>query len=423
MLHSSAGFHTLTLFRQFDKKDNRKIITHFKKYSEETGLIKMYYANNGKKDLIYENGGLTIRNRQDLRIVYYNEYHGIDWTIRRNDWSRDFKQYTVEVKINPKILGGVQDYINAATYADMEAAISNFNIKSERISPLLGNFKMYTLKRIDYCINFDLEELAPGCSPEQIMSLIKRGDIPAHYKEFIEYDNVSHRSKSKSGSFYLISKSANINCYSKYIELRERSSKAGLSPVPQTVIDSARNIIRFEVQCKYRKTYTAALSAERNGNHDTNKYEALLSCMSCDTEIEYYFKKIIKKGDWYSLREAINIVGFQNFNKQKERRLINVLQTVNQCRSLAKAKGLYQGAELDTFKKSLNDLSSLNINPVTIPKEWGIKHIPNLLYAFYDKRNDEKNKENMEKFTQYLLKERTDITIYDLYEDMAATEI
>lgn len=405
MLRSSLGFHTLTLFRQFDKEDIRKIITHFKRYSDETGLIKIYYEDNGKKNLTYKNGGFTTYNMQDLRVVYYNEYHGMDWTIKRSDWSVDFKQYVVETKINPKILGGVQDYITAATYDDMEAAISQFNIEAKMISPLLGNFNMYTLKRIDYCVNFDLEELAPGCSPEQIMSLIKRGDIPTHYKEFVEYDNVSHRTKSKPDSFYLMSKSANINCYSKYIELQGRSSKAGLSPVSQTTIDSARNIIRFEVQSKYRKTYITSLSAEKNGNHNTNKYEDLLNWISCDTEVEYYFKKIIKRGNWYSLQEAIKIVEFQNFNKQKERRLINALQTVNQCRSLAKAKGLYQGAELDTFKKTLRDLSDLNINPVTIPKEWGIKHIPNLLNAFFDKRNDEKNKQDMEKWRQQLLEE------------------
>jgi len=33
----------------------------------------------------------------------------------------------------------------------------------------------------------------------------------------------------------------------------------------------------------------------------------------------------------------------------------------------------------------LIELDKLRINPVTIPKEWGIEHIPNLLNAYYDK--------------------------------------
>ena len=404
MLNSSIGFHTMTLFIRLDKNDIRKLITHFKKYSNETGLIKMYYEDNGQQGFTFEDGKTIIYNKQDLKIIYYNEYRGIDWTIRSNDLSKDFKEYTVEVKINPKILGGIRDYITAATYDDIDAAISNFNTEVKKISPLLGNFKMYSIKRIDYCLNFDLAELTPGCTSEQIMSLIRRGNIPKHYKE--PYDKVSHRTKSKPGSFYLKSQSVNINCYSKYMELQERSKKlirVGQPPVSQEVLDSARNIIRFEVQCKYRKTYTLSSYAKQNGNYNTNKYEDLLNWLYCDDEIKYYYKKIIKMGDWYSLQEAIKIIEYHNFNKQKECRLINALHIVNQCRSLAKAKELYQGAELETFKKSLKDLAALNINPVTIPKEWGIKHIPNLLGAFYDKRNDEMNKISIEKWNQQLL--------------------
>lgn len=45
---------------------------------------------------------------------------------------------------------------------------------------------------------------------------------------------------------------------------------------------------------------------------------------------------------------------------------------------------MLQGEELAAFRRTLNDLDEININPVTIPREWNIPRIPNLLYT-YDK--------------------------------------
>lgn len=49
----------------------------------------------------------------------------------------------------------------------------------------------------------------------------------------------------------------------------------------------------------------------------------------------------------------------------------------------------------------------MGINPVTIPKGWGMKHIPNILYAYFDKKDGENmNKiEINEKIVKEYLKE------------------
>lgn len=52
-------------------------------------------------------------------------------------------------------------------------------------------------------------------------------------------------------------------------------------------------------------------------------------------------------------------------------RLINVLKMVNYFRNIEKAKENFQDSKLRMFLQTLNDLSDININPVTIPKEWG----------------------------------------------------
>ena len=86
----------------------------------------------------------------------------------------------------------------------------------------------------------------------------------------------------------------------------------------------------------------------------------------------------------YTLSEAVRIIQSKYFNSQREQHYIDALKYVSQCHSLVKSKSSYQGNELIAFKKTLQELADLNINPVTIPREWNIKHIPNFLKAYFD---------------------------------------
>lgn len=63
--------------------------------------------------------------------------------------------------------------------------------------------------------------------------------------------------------------------------------------------------------------------------------------------------------------------------------MISAVKDASQCRSLAKAKASCQDKELIAFKNALKELAVLNINPVTIPREWNIKHILNFLRAYF----------------------------------------
>ena len=324
--------------------------------------------------------------------IYYKNYNGITWIIRSAIQNNSINYFFIEAKINPKMLINKHDYIIVATYDDMDTVIKNFNLEASKISDLLENFDCYAITRIDYCINFDLDELTDKCSPELLIELIKRGNIPHSYTEWEIYDKTAHRKKSQPGSFYLINNSVIINCYSKYMQLLDRSKRnkeKGYDPVPQKTLDAARNVIRFEVQYKYHTVYTISKEAERAGNHKVNKYESLLTHEYCRDVIHSYYNKIITGGNWYTLEEAIRWVKFGHFNRQKEIRLINTLQLINQCRSVEKAKNNYSDHNLVIFKQTLKYLSSLGINPVTIPKDREVNYIPNLLYAYHNKVKDE----------------------------------
>ena len=165
-----------------------------------------------------------------------------------------------------------------------------------QISPALSirTFEHYKIKRIDYCVNFSLSELAPGCSSDQVMKLIRRGDVPPHFREWTEFDSTAHRMKSKPDSFYLICKSANINCYGKQVELRERNQKNPGS-ISQAILKEAQDIIRFEVQCKYPKVYALSRRAEKDGNDSINKYQDLLKYKTCLEVVNQHYEMADRK--------------------------------------------------------------------------------------------------------------------------------
>ncbi len=402
MLRSSLGFHTITLYLSLTYGEAQRLWLDFITYSKNTAL-KMYHYKDGEYIRHYPSEHYF---PPDIYIYFDGRYKGIKWHIYSNDQFLGM-MYTVAATINPKILAGIRDYLTAATLSDMNCAISNFNFESQKISPLLQTFSDYRITRIDYCVNIALDEIISGYDSDQIMNLIKRSDIPPHYKEWMKYDDTAHRMKSQPESFYLKSNSVNINYYSKYMQLLNISQEKvenGFDPIEQEILDASRNIYRFEVQYKYHKIYSLSQEAEKAGNLSYNKYKNLLTSVKCIEIVSDYYKKTIGKGDWYALSEAVQIIKSKNYNRQKEQRLINALKYVNQCRSLAKAKKAYPKDQLRIFKQTLNELSALNINPVTIPREWNIYHIPNFPRTYFNqliKTSLDNSLENIEILSGY----------------------
>ena len=178
-MNSSLGFHTLSLSLPLMGQDIQPLIRDFRAYSQNTGLIQIYHRDKkGKLSGYNPSNGYEYILPTNVEIRYYKEDRGITWNIRESCCGTEYSSYMVEAKINPKILGGDIDYITAANYGDMNVAIPNFNWEAKKISPLLKSFECYKINRIDYCINFDIGELTDGCSPELVMNLIRRGDIP-----------------------------------------------------------------------------------------------------------------------------------------------------------------------------------------------------------------------------------------------------
>jgi predicted ThiF/HesA family dinucleotide-utilizing enzyme len=95
-----------------------------------------------------------------------------------------------------------------------------------------------------------------------------------------------------------------------------------------------------------------------------------------------YFSKIIKHGDYYTLRGAKQEVKKHGFYKSTVDLLTNVLELVNTHRGISKARNHLDEANIskNDFNHALRILAQICVNPVTIPKSWKVKFIPSLLW-------------------------------------------
>lgn len=367
---TSNGFHTFLMALKLSIRSRNSLLNDFKNYEKETGLIRIRP--------MMDQGDIIIPN---CHIIEYTKKNsGISFVIINNVYSKD-SPYIVKARINPKILSGTNDYITAATFEIMQKVIITFNREVKKISRILKNFSYYTLQRIDYCINFDIKELGLNCYPQQIIKLIKQSDIPPHFFERTEYSKTSHRKQTDNFSFYLQCKSVVVNCYWKHWQLSNEYPDC-----PD--LNRSYNVIRFEIQCKYSKVYNISKLIE-NSKDACNVLNEMFSDSLASEVITRYFNKIIGTGNYYTLATARKMILRQNFKPKKEDRLISALEFVNGMRGIANAKAALKNTNnLDEFNRSLRELNDLGINPVTIPKDWGIKTIPNLLGAYYNKLSD-----------------------------------
>jgi hypothetical protein len=330
---------------------------------------------------------------------------GVSWKLRFSNHgfmvNGRYLSCSVQARINPKILTGTKDYITAATVDYLDEVITRYNRLASMISRYLGDLAQYSMNRCDYCVNFDTKELKLPCSPAQMMTLISRSDIPAFYTEWTEYDDVARRRVPGKHSYRLKSGSVTVSCYWKRWHLDNEFPDC---PSYEDSLD----VIRFEVQCMYTKvhamTSTIKNSMDTMGSDLPLMLHLLLSDALCADVIRKQYDRVIKPGAYHTLDRARSEV-YRRFKKRKASRLIDTLELVNSCRGIAKAKSGLQGKELDDFKLSLRDLADIGVNPVTIPREWGIPYIRNPLYAYYDRICDEQMVASFDNLADELLVE------------------
>lgn len=386
MMNTSMGYHTFAFFQKLNGHEFSMLTSAFILYAEKNKNIKRFP--------IKDKGGRTVAWEYD-----YEKNKGIRWILKSFQGENGFAIQGVMAIINPKVLIE-SNYITAAQEKDLEKLEEIFNKEAANISPILLKLGLCSLNRADPCLNIDLEELGMPCSPEQMMILIKQGNIPGRYKERKNYDEKQHRKVTDKNSFYLQNKSSVINFYWKYPQQDKKHPN-----YPNR--EASRYVIRFEIQFKYLKLY--AISKERKEEskfyrnmegisveelfemaesheiyHPLIPMDVILSDRILEEVVQKYFYKVIRKGDYFTLDEARDIVRSYHFRRDKEERMIFALESVKEYHGIAEAKSKLHGLDLDDFRRSLKDLDDILVNPVTIPRRWNIKHIQNPLRAYYD---------------------------------------
>ena len=377
MLNTSIGYHTFALsYKLIDSKHLKSIHKHFLRYQ--------------KKNPDMKNFPITSKNGEHIGWeFFYQNNKGIRWLLLSIWCANSYYYYGLKVIINPKALLE-KEYIQAAQESDLSAVMNAYNQEASKVSSYIPCFDWLCLNRVDFCINIDLEELEIPCSPDKMMSLIRKGNIPKHFHEMTEYNKKSHRKTSYKNSFYLKSKSVTINYYDKHSQQQEGHPNFENREL-------SRNVIRFEVQCKYSKIYQIIhkmrkdLGPEvcreefRSLFHHSKLPSALILTNELSEKVtENYFFKIVRKGDYFTYDLARKIIESYHFKRNKEERILYALELVKEHGGIAKAKAKLNHIELNDFKKSLRDLDEILVNPVTIPRRWKIPYIPNLLYAYRD---------------------------------------
>lgn len=382
MINTSLGYHTFAFFQRAKEDEFLSLTTDFIAYANRNKEIKRF----------------PIKNKRGWEYTYKNS-KGIRWQLFSFRDKNGFSIQGVKAVINPRVLIE-KNYIVASHEEDLKIVEKIYNSEAAKISPFLSPFGACSLCRADPCLNIDLEELGLPCTPEQMMDLIRQGNIPKHYEERkVKYDEKQHRKVADKNSLYLKSKSSTINYYWKYPKQNETH--------PHFLFrESSRNVIRLEVQCKYLKLYTLSkgirceskyhISDENISTEEAYErmidgvrnpsipIDLILSDKVCDDIVRRSIYKVLRKGDYFTLDGARSIVRSYNFRHDKEGRIIDALELVNECHGIAKAKSRLCDSDLKDFNRSLRDLDDIWVNPVTIPRRWEIRHIPNLLRAYDD---------------------------------------
>ena len=383
MENTSAGYHTFSFYQKLKADEYSELITDFRMYEIEN------------KDV----GSFPIKDKNG-KIIGWEYFHkkdkGIRWLLLSSTAPNGFFWQGIAAIINPRALIE-KNYIAAAQEDDLEVVERIFNSEAAKISPIIWRFGSCSLNRADFCLNIDLKELGIPCSPKEMITLIKRGNIPKRYKERTKYHEKYHRWISDKNTFYLESKSMNINYYWKFPQ-QENDAHPNFA-----FRKLSYNVIRFEVQYKYPKLYQLVKDIKENskfsasslspeeldelfssgiGYNPSIPIDVTLSSKVSDSVNRKHLAQIIGRGDYFTLDGARSIVESYNYKRNKEERLVKALELINECHGVAKAKAKLNGRDLTDFNRSLKDLDKILVNPVTIPRRWNIVYIPNPMRAY-----------------------------------------
>lgn len=207
------------------------------------------------------------------------------------------------------------------------------------------------VSRIDYCYNI---RIADDHTREVLFCLLQKCPTKAIY---------TTRGINYATSIYSKSKSKVINVYDKTAERTAKYLATGsCSDLPQAY---EQDIIRMELQLKAdHLKYMARRGVRRSAKN------WLHMGMEC-----YYLVKLygmFPRGNFYALGQAEKIIDSSEYRTKMKERLKGFIGSIAD-KDMDAARGQISH---NTYRRYLDMLSAIDVNPITIPDDCGITYIP-----------------------------------------------
>ncbi len=279
--------------------------------------------------------------------------------------TRDFEYFSCKIVINLNRIANHGER-TAAPFTESEENLKrlydNFKEFMGKLLPYRADINCWTVQRIDYTRDIK----TPYCA--EYIELLQRGNKPSRLR--IDSKDTHKKEIDKKhykGSVRYRCKGYTVNIYDKY---KERIDKN----ITREIAEESKNILRIEIQCNPSKI---DYISKKNGIYG----QTIESLAYLQAEQENMIKRAIKaiegSGDYYTLKGAIDKVEKSTKKTTTKSDMTRLLQIVNQYRSVRKARANFR--DIERFNRLIEHLQELNINPVTIPKAWGIKTLSPVL--------------------------------------------
>jgi len=297
----------------------------------------MYDVNLNKYDYL----GAAVTQLKDEVKKRFTAY-SITWISCRADgnWNLHLKIDVVKMLNKGEIL---ED-----DYDSVESDIRKFLIRHFGHSLY---FDSHTLKRIDYkkdvVVTYQKDR-------ELLFHLLEKYTAKYAYKKKIKWGRDENGTPFKYlTSQYHKCKSVELNIYDKEVERIANGEE---------IQSYEENVVRYELRLK--NSHLNSMKRKDKGKGRPKELRSYFSYQLWKEYMEKHVLPIIHRGDYYKITEAEKIIENSRFSKKKKDDLRAFLVQISKGSIDTPKKHISR----PTYRKYLQELESIGINPILIPK-------------------------------------------------------
>ena len=268
---------------------------------------------------------------------------------------KGFYSYCIIYEISAQRVFDNDDHVglfDAENYPKLKKKVNKQLMKKSKLLPKLDDCK---LRRIDWCINIELE------SQEQVKAYIetvRRANIPAGMERY------TINNKPTKDDMTVISEGyAAVSIYNKQSQMIKENKRRQKKIFSDKDIRAAEKIVRIEIRCFEGKVKALKKKHHISSIDDFMDYADLIG----KDLYRYYLTKMFSNNEIYTLKEARERIELSGYKKDNRKLLDNFLTEANESRSAAKAMAFYKELYGDKeMKRILYMLEQIDVNYVTV---------------------------------------------------------